>query len=211
MNFIKYFFQKIKSKKIQIYILLFSILIFFILSFVYNKLMLNSKCIFVLKSDISKGERLSYDNIQKVIIKNFNQEELIEPYDCVAKFDLKKGQILNSEIISKDEISTINEKVIIPLSDTFDTIKKGDFVNIYITTNKENIKDIKNTEYVSLTNKTSDNITIKIINNVEILGMYKNNEDKKCIIVEAEKDIVLLIENIKDISKFSLSIVERRG
>lgn len=173
--------------------------------------MLNSKCIFVLKNDISKGEKLSYDNIQKVIIKNFSQEEVIDPYNSVAKFDLKKGQILNNEIISKDKISTLNEKVIIPLPNGFESVNKGDFVNIYITTNKTNLREIESTKFVSLTNENNYNTTIKIINNVEILDVYKNNENGRYIIVEAEKDVVLLIENIKDISKFSLSIVERRG
>lgn len=171
--------------------------------------MLNSTCIFVLKNDVSKGEKLSYENIQKVIVReNFSEEELIYPYDSIAKYDLKQGQILNNDIISRDDIKLCNEKVIIPLTDGFDLVKKGDFVNIYITTKKENI-DNTNIKYVGLTNKKSLDTTVKIINNKEILEVYKNNENKIYIMIEAEKNIAVLIENIKDISKFSLSIVER--
>ena len=78
--------------------------------------MLNSKCIFVLKEDISKGEIITYDTVQKVIVKNLNQEELVCLYDSIAKFDLKKGQILNNEIISNNKEDIINEKIIIPLN-----------------------------------------------------------------------------------------------
>ena len=189
--------------------MIISIFVFFILCFIYNKFVLNSTCIFVLKNDVSKGEKLSYENIQKVIVReNFSEEELIYPYDSIAKYDLKQGQILNNDIISRDDIKLCNEKVIIPLTDGFDLVKKGDFVNIYITTKKENI-DNTNIKYVGLTNKKNLGTTVKIINNKEILEVYKNNENKIYIMIEAEKNIAMLIENIKDISKFSLSIVER--
>lgn len=201
------FFQKIKNKKFQLCILLFSIVIFFILCFLYNKFMLNSKCVFVLKKDVSKGEKLSYDIVQKVIVKNFNQEELINPYDSVAKYNLKNGQILNNDIISKDDINHLKENIIIPLSSNSYNLKKGQIINMYITTNTKNIVD-KNIKYASLINKNSQEVTIKIIENKEIFDVYKNNENKIYVIVEVEKDIALFIENIKDISKFSLSIIE---
>lgn len=201
------FFQKIKNKKFQLCILLFSIVIFFILCFLYNKFMLNSKCVFVLKKDVSKGEKLSYDIVQKVIVKNFNQEELINPYDSVAKYNLKNGQILNNDIISKDDINHLKENVIIPLSSNSYNLKKGQIINMYITTSTKNIVD-KNIKYASLINKNSQEVTIKIIENKEIFDVYKNNENKIYVIVEVEKDIALFIENIKDISKFSLSIIE---
>lgn len=201
------FFQKIKNKKFQLCILLFSIVIFFILCFLYNKFMLNSKCVFVLKKDVSKGEKLSYDIVQKVIVKNFNQEKLINPYDSVAKYNLKNGQILNNDIISKDDINHLKENVIIPLSSNSYNLKKGQIINMYITTSTKNIVD-KNIKYASLINKNSQEVTIKIIENKEIFDVYKNNENKIYVIVEVEKDIALFIENIKDISKFSLSIIE---
>lgn len=201
------FFQKIKNKKFQLCILLFSIVIFFILCFLYNKFMLNSKCVFVLKKDVSKGEKLSYDIVQKVIVKNFNQEELINPYDSVAKYNLKNGQILNNDIISKDDINHLKENVIIPLSSNSYNLKKGQIINMYITTSTKNIVD-KNIKYASLINTNSQEVTIKIIENKEIFDVYKNNENKMYVIVEVEKDIALFIENIKDISKFSLSIIE---
>lgn len=201
------FFQKIKNKKFQLCILLFSIVIFFILCFLYNKFMLNSKCVFVLKKDVSKGEKLSYDIVQKVIVKNFNQEELINPYDSVAKYNLKNGQILNNDIISKDDINHLKENIIIPLSSNSYNLKKGQIINMYITTSTKNIVD-KNIKYASLINKNSQEVTIKIIENKEIFDVYKNNENKIYVIVEVEKDIALFIENIKDISKFSLSIIE---
>ncbi|MDO4282685.1 MAG: hypothetical protein Q4D02_03535 [Clostridia bacterium] len=190
-------------------ILLFSIFLFLILCFIYNKLMLNSKCVFVLKKDISKGEKLSYDNIQKVIIKNFNQEELIEPYSSVAAFDLKKGQILSNEMISKDEVPILSEQIIIPVSNNVKGMKKGDFVNVYMTTQKENIENIKGNHYVSLTNKQNDTITVKIIENKKILEIYQDEDNKGYIIIEVEKNIALLIENVKSMSSFSLSIMER--
>lgn len=201
------FFQKIKNKKFQLCILLFSIVIFFILCFLYNKFMLNSKCVFVLKKDVSKGEKLSYDIVQKVIVKNFNQEELINPYDSVAKYNLKNGQILNNDIISKDDINHLKENIIIPLSSNSYNLKKGQIINMYITTSTKNIVD-KNIKYASLINTNSQEVTIKIIENKEIFDVYKNNENKIYVIVEVEKDIALFIENIKDISKFSLSIIE---
>lgn len=201
------FFQKIKNKKFQLCILLFSIVIFFILCFLYNKFMLNSKCVFVLKKDVSKGEKLSYDIVQKVIVKNFNQEELINPYDSVAKYNLKNGQILNNDIISKDDINHLKENIIIPLSSNSYNLKKGQIINMYITTSTKNIVD-KNIKYASLINTNSQEVTIKIIENKEIFDVYKNNENKMYVIVEVEKDIALFIENIKDISKFSLSIIE---
>lgn len=169
--------------------------------------MLNSKCIFVLKEDISKGEIITYDTVQKVIVKNLNQEELVCPYDSIAKFDLKKGQILNNEIISNNKADIINEKVIIPLNNNVVKLKKGDFVNLYITTNKENIKYTKKFKYPFVINNISKELTMKILNSKEVLNVY-NNENKIYVMIEVEKDIALFIENIKDISKFSLSIVE---
>lgn len=204
------FYQKIKSKRFQLCILLLSILIFFILCFLYDKFMLNSKCVFVLKKDVSKGEKLTYDTVQKVIVKNceqFEQEELVYPYDSVAKYNLKKGQILNYDIISKEDIKLLKETIVIPLNNNSYNVKKGKFVNIYITTNKENVVD-KNIKCVSLTNKNSRETTIKIIENKEVFDVYKDSENRMYIVVEVEKDVALFIENVKDISKFSMSIIE---
>ncbi len=170
--------------------------------------MLNSKCIFVLKEDISKGEIITYDTVQKVIVKNLNQEELVCLYDSIAKFDLKKGQILNNEIISNNKEDIINEKIIIPLNNNVVKLKKGDFVNLYITTNKENIKYAKRFKYPFVINNISKEITMKIISKREVLNIYNDTENKVYVMIEVEKDIALFIENIKDISKFSLSIVE---
>lgn len=171
--------------------------------------MLNSKCIFVLKNDISKGEVITYDSVQKVIVKNLEQEELVCPYDCIAKFDLKKGQILNNDIISEDKDDIVHESIIIPLNNNVSELKKGKFVNIYITTKIKNIKKENLVKYSFIINKNSKEITMKIINNQRILNVYKDGENKTYIVIEVEKDVALLIENIKDISKFSLSIVER--
>lgn len=171
--------------------------------------MLNSKCIFVLKNDISKGEVITYDSVQKVIVKNLNQEELVCPYDYVAKFDLKKGQILNNDIISKNKDDIVHESIIIPLNNNVSELKKGKIVNIYITTKIENIKGERLFKYPFITNNNSKEITVKIINNQRILNVYKDTENKTYIVIEVEKDVALLIENIKDISKFSLSIIER--
>lgn len=171
--------------------------------------MLNSKCIFVLKNDISKGEIITYDTVQKVIVKNLNQEELVCPYDSVAKFDLKKGQILSNDIISNNKDDIINEKVIIPLDNNVNNLKKGEIVNIYITTNKENIKYINKDKYPFIINKKSKESTMKIISSKEIFNVSNDLEGKMYVVIEVEKDIALFIENIKNISKFSLSIVER--
>lgn len=171
--------------------------------------MLNSKCIFVLKNDISKGEIITYDTVQKVIVKNLNQEELVCPYDSVAKFDLKKGQILSNDIISNNKDDIINEKVIIPLNNNVVKLKKGEFVNLYITTNKKNIKYAKKFKCPFIINNINEEITIKITNKREILNVYNDIENKMYVVIEVEKDVALFIENIKDISKFSLSIIER--
>ena len=123
---------------------MFSILIFFILCFLYNKLLLNSQCIFVLTKDVSKGEKLSSDCIQKIIVKNLSKEELIYPYDSFSKYNLKKGQILNNEIISNEEVLKEKEQVIIPLSQKINNLKKGDVINIYVTLKKQDANSIKN-------------------------------------------------------------------
>lgn len=184
----------------KVYIAVFSIIIYFILSYIYSNMIKKEEYIdvYVLNSEYSKGTSIKKENIQKVQIKNAKKEDKYYEYDIneiyekidsyVLNYDFKAGKILeSSDFILKDEYlkqGNLNEYIIIKINNSTDNltanIKKGSIVNIYYTGIEEKIRDVLNKlsfETVISSTRQDAYITTKVFENVLVIEAY-NKEGK---------------------------------
>lgn len=184
----------------KVYIAVFSIITYFILSYIYSNMIKKEEYIdvYVLNSEYSKGTSIKKENIQKVQIKNAKKEDKYYEYDIneiyekidsyVLNYDFKAGKILeSSDFILKDEYlkqGNLNEYIIIKINNSTDNltanIKKGSIVNIYYTGIEEKIRDVLNKlsfETVISSTRQDAYITTKVFENVLVIEAY-NKEGK---------------------------------
>lgn len=194
-------------KRMLFLISILSIIIYFFLCFIYRQFMLDSICVFVLNKDVSKGQVITVQDVQRVFIKNYSKDEIIDFCECRAKYDLKKGQILQNDIITNHLDHAFKERVVVPIEKKITGLKKGDFINVYITTETENLKNQVQVNNVFTNTNLQDSLsTIRLIEMCPIIDLYYDKEEKGYLIVEVEKEVALKLENMKYYSKFSISI-----
>jgi len=194
-------------KKILFLVSILSIIIYFFLCFIYRQFMLDSISVFVLNKDISKGQIITVQDVQRIFIKNYPKDEIVDLSECRAKYNLKKGQILKNNIITNKSDDGYKEKVIIPMEKKITGLKKGDFINVYITTETKNLKNqVQVNNFFTNTNLHDSLLTIRLIEMCPIIDLYYDKEEKGYLIVEVEKEVALKLENMKYYSKFSISI-----
>jgi len=216
-----------KTKK-NLIILIFTIIIYFIFSYVYNNFIIsqNMNTVYVLKKDITKGEKITSEDVEKITIKSTLNIDYIKDIkdDIVAINNLYQGKILVSQDVKTEkEYISINEgkeMISIKIKATDDTvsntISKGSIVNIFYTLKKEKITNdligIENVEYIQ------DMLTMKILENVEVIAIYdsegieiKNTQDTKLIdtlLIQVSKEESIKIKNIKEEGNFSCSLIK---
>lgn len=170
-------------------IILIAIVIYVILTIVYNNIILKSdeKIVFISKEDIAKGSEISIEKFESVILKNIDTSlgyitDLSKFTNTLANFDIKKGQIIIEEmIISKDKYIKSNndeELVSIKIKNSEDcasyNIGKNSIVNIYYTGKfdlaNEILKDLNTTNVISGGNPGY--ITTELLKNIKITNVY---------------------------------------
>lgn len=173
-------------------IVFFSILIYFILNFCYNFFFLNSnnkQIIYVLKSDISKGQEINLKDVECLKIYNTNTLSNIFSIDInkivgkVAKNDLKEGQVIKDNLVIEKEayLKSSNEKelVSIKVSNSEDVasfqIDKDSIINIYYTGKTSQVQNfLKSTQLENLSSSSEIDgyTTIKLLNEVKVVNVF---------------------------------------
>ena len=220
-----------KYKK-RIIILLCSLIIYFILIYVRSKITnTNTVEVFVLNKDILRGEKINDQDIKVIKINEMelNINHVNSVNNIVAKDNLMCGQILSKEnVLDESEYVKVSkedkERIAIKLSDlntsASSIFDKGSIVNIYYTgrsSQLENIIQKFNTQIIKSSSIADSYTTIGLIDDVKIINLYDKNGKKinneqtqiniiDSIEIEVEKDMAVLIENLKNYGKFSVTV-----
>lgn len=219
--------------KRNIIILTFAIIIYLCLVY-FKSCMLTKKVkkIYVLNKDISRGEKINSSDLDCLVVEEgtINLECVDNVENLVAKTDLNKGKIFCKEdTIAQNEYKTLEdnnkEKILIKLDDmeakSNNKLVKGSIVNIYYTGRTAQLDSLitgKNFKKVKSSSIADGYTTIAFLNNIKIYGVYnKNGEDVKsestllnntsyAIEIEVEQEIAMLVQNLKNYGKFSITI-----
>lgn len=222
--------------KKYIIILLIAIVLFFSLTFIYNKLVVNNDYIYAYVSNISidKGENLNLENVDKVKIQVNNYEDIFNDFENLELYvfvkDIKKGKIILKEDLKlKSEYKIDEEYEYISLkAESSDmvvsySISRGDIVNIYYTAKTDMVTDIlERYSEDFITSGVGENYaTIKLLKNITVYDTFNNsgislnnslnlNGDLviDTVMIKVKKEDALLIKNLKHYGKFSFSKVK---
>lgn len=215
--------------KRNLYMIIIAIILYFSLSFIYNNFVVKSEFIYVygLTKDVSRGDIINKQDFNKVKISTDNLDNYINklPQEGYYKDDYESGTImLINMVLSKEEYirSKENTEVISIQLDTAEDavsyqISKGNIVNIFYSAKLMDIKNIYNSinkESIISNNLENGYVTIKLLDNIEILNCYDKNGNvtkkgaiAQTILVEVSKDEIVKINNLKNYGKFSISII----
>lgn len=224
--------------KRKIFILLFSVIIYFTLSFLYNSFLANSNLqdIYVLKEDVKRGEKIAEKSLEKVKIDKSTLTNEIFDISSVDKYvfnnSYTKGQILlNSLVLNIDDYKEAKEqkeifsfKVNNPDDIVSYQISKGSIINIYYTGKKKQANEIvTNSDLESINSSMDDGfVTIKLLDKVKVIQIYdkfgndiETNfklKNDTCIIdtvlIELDKETVMKVNNLKNYGNFSVSLIK---
>ena len=175
--------------KRKLIILLIAILIYILLTIIYNKVVLKSddKKVYILTQNIQKGSEISINNVKELILKdeNINDEYITDLSiltEKVANVDLYKGQLLIDElIIEKDKyINVAKNQEIIPIKiktpedGVAYKVGKDDLVNIYYTGKTDYASSIlEGFEDINVISGGSPGyISVKLFEKIKIIGVY---------------------------------------
>ncbi|MEG2646249.1 MAG: hypothetical protein RSA08_04395 [Clostridia bacterium] len=222
--------------KRKIIIIIFSICCYFLLSFIYNKFILNSEnaYIYVLKNDVKKSDKVSQDLFDKIPIKKStlknNYFESIEKLnsDFVFSRKLYAGKIIEEKDLESKKNMLVSEKgkeyISLKIDNVDDflsyQIKKEDKVNLYFTYKTGENQNISLTAKGKTYIEEEGYTTAQLLQGVEIIDTfdkYGNNikkEDIKTsqtsildtIMIEVDSNVAILLANIKQTGRFSISL-----
>ena len=179
-----------KIKK-HIYIIILSIIVYFILMAINNKIIIKSDYDlgYIVIQDIKRGEIIDKNKISVIKISKGGKNNSISfcnsPIDKVSNCDLNSGQILLEDMVVDKNYyvmpSQDMELVSIKLASTEDEssyqIKKDSIVNIYYTSKTSQIVGLlNNRDFESIsTNGIDGYSTIKLLENIKIVDVYNKN------------------------------------
>lgn len=224
--------------KRNIIIILVSIIIYIVLNIVYNNIFVKSNEIkvFVLKEDISRGNEISGEKLQEIILKNYDLsvnyiQDVSILKDKVNEIDLYKGQILSSDmfidkseyICSKEDEEIVSIKIQNSENSSSYKISKDTMVNIYYTGKTEYANEIlKNMDSVNvISGGESGYITVKLFDNIEIVDVYdkygnkieqglvKEDSEKllDTVLINTNSQMAMMIYNLSRYGEFSISVL----
>jgi hypothetical protein len=218
-----------KSRR-NIYIVVISIIIYFLLSFIYSKYIQKSEFsyIYYLAKDVLRGDKILQTDLLKTKISADISNNYLDSYpeDGYYKDAYPKGTIvLNSTILNNDEyIKTKldNEVISIKLNFAADAasyqIEKNNIVNIFYSAKLSEFENIYNDmDNAGIVSNDSKNgyVTIKLLENVKIINCYDKygNVTEKgnvidTILIEVSNGECTRINNLKNYGEFSVSIVK---
>lgn len=179
-----------KIKK-QIYIIILSIIIYFILMIINNKVILKSDYAigYIVTQDIKRGEVIGKEKISVIKVSKEGKNNSINfcnsPIEKISNCDLNSGQIILDDMVidKKDYImpSEDREIISIKLESSEDAasyqITRGSIVNIYYTAKTSQITDILNRSNLEsiCTNGVDGYSTIKLLENIKVIDIYNKN------------------------------------
>jgi len=181
-------------KKINLYLIsgVLSVALFFVLTLIQWKLVNNTKfqTVFIAVQDIKSEEKITNTNIKEIKVPEeliagtnaiLDEKELVDKY---ANTDIFKGEIIFSgNLENKDklkivEVGTGLERISINIEKPENAVsyqlKSKDRIHLYFTGRTGVIRDSFNHYGLKLEKVEDDNTmqTVKLIENVEILGVY---------------------------------------
>lgn len=227
-----------KYKK-QLIILIISTILYIVLSAIYNNVVVKSKeqVVYVLKEDITKGEKINIDKLQKITLKNNELDEsyninLVNLANTVANINLYSEQILTNTVLidenkyiksdNKEEIVSIKLKT---SEDSISyNISKDSLVNIYYTGKTDNAnKILENVNDINVISGGEPGyISVKLFSNIKVIGVYDkygneiNVNDKRennevvidTILISTDSKMAMTIYNLQKYGEFSLSLIK---
>ena len=220
----------------QIGVLIGSVLIYFALSFCYQKYIISPKFteVYVLTKEVERGEALSSSHVQKVQIKELKDASLYiqseqEMLEKCAMQTLPKGTLLQfSFLMEKEEkIEEGKERISLHIADSEDMasfqIEKGSVINVYVTGKANQMKPILHLlgENQLAGEQQDSYITVQILQEISVIQVYdamgnivsdnRIPENSKApmdtFMIEVDTSMALKINQLKQYGKFSISIV----
>lgn len=214
-----------------------ALIVYGLIIYIYNTYIKQPhKSIYILKQDIAKEEIIRPEILEEIKIlgdidlKNYISKDQVikEKGNILSAYSIRKGQILNSDVvIKKSEISMEKienfEYISLDVKNAGNAvsyqIKKGSLVNIYYTSKSKIVdKVIASKEKIYSSNSIEANVTCKLIENTEIIGIYdsksnigvdnvNNNNSFDTIVIRVSQKDAMMISNLKDQGQFNLTIV----
>lgn len=222
----------------RIHIIILSIIIYLILNYLYSNTFLNKDTtnIYVLNKDVKRGDKLSLDMLDMVVIKNskISETEYFEfshNDNYIIQDNYFKGQVLlNPMIINSEEYEIVEnkkERVSIKLQESSDAASyklcKGSIINLYFSAKKSQFDNIFNlylNNSIVSSNNSEGYITIMVLKEIKVINVYdkygnelKNTKIKgenniiDTITIEVENLDAIKINNLINYGKFSVSVL----
>lgn len=184
-----------KYKK-RIYILIISVIVYFIVGYIYNSKVLRgeTKDLYVISKQLSRGDIITFETLEKIKIeKDKISQKYIKEYvtyeeigNIVAKDTYFVGQILSKDMcIEKGEyhINQLGKELIsINISDTDDNVSNqinvGNIINLYYTGKITQIGSVlNNLNNISIVNdaKSDGYSTFLILEDIKVAGTFDSN------------------------------------
>ena len=202
-----------RKLKIKFMFLVIFVITYFLISFLYKKIIINEKYqeVYMLTENLQIGEKIQEEKVKKVRINkndfSIDDDEIEQEISFnISKYDLKKGQIITKDLVIKEDEYIIDEnraRIAIELDKSNVSINsaldKGSLIDIYYI--RDDIADIeKRVELIA--NK------VKVIDITDDNGNTVNRSSNASqVIVSLSKDKILLISKYKKLGSFSISIV----
>lgn len=219
-----------------------TVLLYGLVGYIYNTYIKEPyQSVYVLNRDLAKNEDIKEEYLREIKTVRFsNNKEYISKTELlkgkgniVAAYSIRAGQILTNDVIarkedkldSKDGWEYISLDIKGASTGVSYQVKKGSVVNIYYTARAKTVEGILGAkEKIYSSNSIESNITCKLLDNVEIVGIYNSkgignikspNEGSDSettfdtVVISVNTKDALLISNLKQQGEFNLTMVSK--
>lgn len=212
------------------YVVIIAIVIYFTLSFIYNNFITKDdfKYVYLLDKKVSRGDMvLESDFVKMKILGDYSNKYLSEfTSDKVYSDDYMPGYIISNEMLISNEeyiqIDSNKELVSIKFDFSEDAasyqVEKGSVVNIFYSAKLFDVSEIINSinKENIISNKLDNSyVTVKLLEKAKIKNCYDkfgkvaiNSGVIETVLIEVSKEDSIMINNLKNYGKFSISIIK---
>lgn len=216
--------------KRNMYVVIIAIVIYFTLSFIYNNFITKDdfKYVYLLDKKVSRGDMvLESDFVKMKILGDYSNKYLSEfTSDKVYSDDYMPGYIISNEMLISNEeyiqIDSNKELVSIKFDFSEDAasyqVEKGSVVNIFYSAKLFDVSEIINSinKENIISNKLDNSyVTVKLLEKAKIKNCYDkfgkvaiNSGVIETVLIEVSKEDSIMINNLKNYGKFSISIIK---
>lgn len=187
----------------------------------------DAQTVYVLKASAIRGDPLSKTMLTESNMTNagkYINKDKIDKYisNYVIKSFVNPGQIISEDLlILKEEYvkeDDTNFQISIPIKDSSYAVsykvKRGDKINIYYTSKLNQTGNIiKNYEKKYSSSSEDSYLTCKLLENIYVINTYNDlgkkaieGEKFKEIIIGVNKDMALMISNLKEQGEFNICL-----